>query len=94
MKQIPLPSGRTAQMRPMTWGDWIGTATIPAFETRVMAVACRLTTIDGKALTPEEACSMSMLEAGPLMRAVIAEINSALVAAPEPEAQPIGVTLQ
>lgn len=94
MKTIPLPSGRVAEMRPMTWGDWIGTATIPAFEMRVMAVACRLTTIDGKPLTPEEACAMSMLEAGPLMRAVIGEINAALVAAPEPEVQPAGVTLQ
>lgn len=94
MKTIHLPSGRIAEMRPMSWGDWIGTATIPTFETRVMAAACRLTTIDGKALTPEEACSMSMLEAGPLMRAVIAEINAALTAPPEPEALAVAVTLQ
>lgn len=92
MKEIHLPSRRTCLMRPMTWLDWIVSATAPSFDMRIMLTACRLTTIDGKPLSVDEASVMSMAEAAPLIAAVTAELAEAY-AKPE-ETPPAGVTLQ
>lgn len=88
MKEIPLPSGRVAHMRPMTWWDWVATGTAPCFDMRVLLVAARCTHIDGKPLTVEEASAMPLVEAGPLVMAVSAQLSEALMTKALEAAQP------
>lgn len=93
MKQILLPSQRVASMRPMKWIDWVVTATAPSIDMRVLIAACRLTTIDGKPLSIDEASEMSMADAAPLITEVMAQVSEGY-AKPEEAPPADGMTLQ
>lgn len=70
LKELVLPSGRFASMRPLMWVDrvlcWDENP-----ESRVLRMACRVVRIDGCELTLHEAMQMTLMEANPLIEMVL-----------------------
>lgn len=74
MKEIVLPSGRFATLRPITWKDRVMTYAILDLEERVIRLACRVVTIDGEILTRAAADEMELTEAEPIIQAICKEM--------------------
>jgi hypothetical protein len=79
LKELVLPSGRFAAMRPITWADRIVAygAHRDSLELVVLAIACRITKIDGEVLTQDAAVEMALEDANPIIEAVLSQMNAA-----------------
>ena len=70
LKELVLPSGRFAAMRPLMWVDrvlcWDENP-----ESRILRMACRVVLIDGCELTVRDAMEMTLEEANPLIEMVM-----------------------
>lgn len=73
MKEIVLPSGRFASLRPITWWDKVLCAD-PKTDVVVMGIACRVVTIDVAPLTLQMAQEMELAEANPIIEAICQEL--------------------
>ena len=75
MKEVVLPSGRFASIRPITWFDRVVTYSASSNqELRVLLLACRVVTIDGEQLAMKQAEAMEIEEANPLIETVYADL--------------------
>jgi hypothetical protein len=75
-KEVVLPSGRFASIRPLTWLDRVKTYSVVDLEERLIRLAVRCVTIDGAPLSREQADEMELTEAQP----IIEEICKAMIA--------------
>lgn len=78
MKEIVLPFGRFANIRPLTWRDRVFTWAIASIEERILALACRAVTIDGEPLTMEQALDMELEDAEPIIQAICQNIMAGI----------------
>jgi hypothetical protein len=77
VKELVLPSGRFAQIRDLTWWDRVLTAhTNP--EVYIIAMAVRVTTIDGEPLTLQMAGDMTLDEANPIIELIAGQLADSL----------------
>jgi hypothetical protein len=74
VKEIVLPSGRFATLRPLKWADRVMTYGLPEVEQRIMALAVRTVCIDGEPLTMQQAQEMELTEAEPIIQAIVADM--------------------
>jgi len=74
MKEIVLPSGRFATLRPITWRDRVITYSNTDLEARIMALACLVVKIDGEQLTKDQAGDMELSEAQPIIEVICQEM--------------------
>ena len=79
MKEIVLPSGKFATLRPITWWDKVVCAT-ESTDTLVFLIACRVVKIDGAELTFEQAKLMTLEDAQPIINSICAEMVAGLKA--------------
>ena len=73
MKELVLPSGRFASIRPITWWDKV-LCHCDSTELMLILLACRVVTIDGEALTLGQAQEMELAEAMPLITVICADV--------------------
>lgn len=73
MKEIVLPSGRFASIRPITWWDKV-ICSNPSTDVLVTGIACRVVTIDGEPLTFAQAQEMHVAEANPIISSICEEL--------------------
>ncbi len=77
MKEIVLPSGRFATLRPITWWDKVLTSNAN-IDLMILTMACRIVKIDKQELTMDAAQEMPLHEANPIIVAVGAAYMEAL----------------
>jgi hypothetical protein len=80
MKELVLPSGRFARIRPMVWGDFI--AAMGQGELMSTVLITRCVTIDDQQLTVEELLAADPREIFPIHR-IVSEDLGAIVASPQ-----------
>lgn len=73
MREVVLPSGRFATLRPITWWDKAICANASS-DLLVLGLACRVVTIDGEPLTFQQAQEMELLDANPLIGLICDEL--------------------
>lgn len=73
MREVVLPSGRFATLRPITWWDKAICANASS-DMLVLGIATRVVTIDGEPLTFQQAQEMEIAEANPLISLICEEL--------------------